>query len=74
MFVNPRFEIMTDSPHSTPIWRVPKPARSWERFHRILDAAAELFVEIGYDSVTTDEIAARAIPQLADCIVSFQTN
>lgn len=60
MFVNPRFEIMTDSPHSIPIWRVPQQARSWERFHRILDAAAELFVEIGYESVTTDEIAARA--------------
>jgi AcrR family transcriptional regulator len=60
VFVNPRFEIMTDSPQSTPIWRVPQQARSWERFHWILDAAAELFVEIGYDSVTTDEIAARA--------------
>ncbi|GAP99986.1 TetR/AcrR family transcriptional regulator [Leptolyngbya sp. NIES-2104] len=51
---------MTDSPQSTPIWRVPQQARSWERFHRILDAAAELFTEIGYESVTTDEIAARA--------------
>ncbi len=51
---------MTDSSQSTPIWRVPQQARSWERFHRILDAAADLFVEIGYESVTTDEIAARA--------------
>jgi AcrR family transcriptional regulator len=51
---------MTDNPQSAPLWRVPQQARSWERFHRILDAAAELFVEIGYDSVTTDEIAARA--------------
>lgn len=51
---------MTDSSQPTPIWRVPQQARSWERFHRILDAAAELFVEIGYESVTTDEIAARA--------------
>jgi AcrR family transcriptional regulator len=51
---------MTDSSPSTPIWRVPQQARSWERFHRILDAAADLFVEIGYESVTTDEIAARA--------------
>lgn len=41
-------------------WRLPKQARSRERFNRILDAAAELFVEIGYGSVTTDEIAARA--------------
>lgn len=51
---------MTDSPQSAPLWRVPQQARSWERFHRILDAAAELFAEIGYESVTTDEIAARA--------------
>jgi AcrR family transcriptional regulator len=60
VFVNPQFKIMTDSPQSSPIWRVPQQARSWERFHRILDAAAELFVEIGYESVTTDDIAARA--------------
>ena len=51
---------MTDSSPPTPIWRIPKQARSWERFHRILDAAADLFTEIGYESVTTDEIAARA--------------
>jgi AcrR family transcriptional regulator len=51
---------MVDTPNSEPLWRIPQQARSWERFHRILDAAAELFVEIGYDSVTTDEIAARA--------------
>jgi AcrR family transcriptional regulator len=51
---------MNDSSQSTPTWRVPQQARSWERFHHILDAAAELFVEIGYESVTTDEIAARA--------------
>jgi AcrR family transcriptional regulator len=51
---------MTDGSQPTPIWRVPQQARSWERFHRILDAAADLFVEIGYESVTTDDIAARA--------------
>ena len=51
---------MTDSPQSAPLWRSPQQARSWERFNRILDAAAQLFVEIGYESVTTDEIAARA--------------
>jgi AcrR family transcriptional regulator len=51
---------MTDSPQVTPTWRVPQQARSWERFHRILDAATELFTEIGYESVTTDDIAARA--------------
>jgi AcrR family transcriptional regulator len=51
---------MTDSSRPTPIWRVPQQARSWERFHRILDAADELFTEIGYESVITDDIAARA--------------
>ena len=51
---------MTDSPQSIPLWRIPQQARSWERFHRILDASAQLFVEVGYESVTTDEIAARA--------------
>lgn len=40
--------------------RLPQQARSWERFNRILDAAAELFAEIGYESATTDKIAARA--------------
>lgn len=43
-----------------PQWRIPKQARSRERFNRILDAAAELFAEIGYESATTDQIAARA--------------
>jgi AcrR family transcriptional regulator len=43
-----------------PLWRLPQQARSHKRFNQILDAAAELFVEIGYDSVTTDEIAVRA--------------
>lgn len=52
--------MMTDSPQQTPLWRLPQQVRSRERFNRILDAAAELFVEIGYESVTTDEIAARA--------------
>jgi AcrR family transcriptional regulator len=51
---------MADSSQAAPIWRIPQQARSWERFHRILDAAAELFVEVGYESVTTDDIAARA--------------
>jgi AcrR family transcriptional regulator len=51
---------MSDRSHFTPTWRIPQQARSRERFNRMLDAAAELFVEIGYESVTTDEIAARA--------------
>lgn len=51
---------MTNSPPQKSLWRLPQQTRSRERFNRILDAAAELFVEIGYESVTTDEIAARA--------------
>lgn len=51
---------MVEAFDQQPRWRIPKQARSWERFNRILDAAAELFAEIGYESVTTDEIAARA--------------
>ncbi|MBW4471895.1 MAG: TetR/AcrR family transcriptional regulator [Stenomitos rutilans HA7619-LM2] len=43
-----------------PRWRLPKQARSRERFDRILDAAAALFAEVGYDAVTTDDIAAQA--------------
>ncbi len=51
---------MTQEPQQQLRWRLPKQARSRERFNRILDAAAELFVEVGYESVTNDEIAARA--------------
>lgn len=51
---------ISDQDLSTPRWRLPKQARSRERFDRILDAAAELFAEVGYDAVTADEIAARA--------------
>jgi AcrR family transcriptional regulator len=42
------------------LWRLPQQARSRKRFNQILDAAAELFASIGYDCVTTDEIAVRA--------------
>ncbi len=43
-----------------PRWRIPKQARSRDRFDRILDTAAELFADRGFDSVTADEIAAQA--------------
>jgi AcrR family transcriptional regulator len=49
-----------DQDRQAPRWRLPKQARSRERFDRILDAAAALFAEVGYDAVTADEIAARA--------------
>jgi len=51
---------MAEEPYQEQQQRVPQQARSWKRFNRILDAAAELFAEIGYESVTTDQIAARA--------------
>jgi AcrR family transcriptional regulator len=50
----------TSAQPSEPLWRVPQQARSRQRFNQILDAAAELFAELGYDAVTTDTIAARA--------------
>ena len=40
--------------------RVPKQARSQERFDQILDVAAKLFSEKGFDATTTNEIARRA--------------
>ena len=38
----------------------PSQARSQERVRRILDAAAEVVEEVGYDAATTNQIAARA--------------
>ena len=40
--------------------RVPRQARSKERFERILDAADAVFADQGYDGATTEAIAARA--------------
>lgn len=40
--------------------RLPKQARSRERVDRILDAAAQLLIEEGYDGVKTNHIAKRA--------------
>ena len=40
--------------------RIPLQERSRARVLRILDAAAELFVSVGYDAATTEEIATRA--------------
>jgi AcrR family transcriptional regulator len=45
---------------SNPPRRVPTQARSRERARRILDAAAEIFAETGYETATTEAIAARA--------------
>nr|MDJ0726535.1 helix-turn-helix domain-containing protein [Prochloraceae cyanobacterium] len=40
--------------------RQPQQKRSKERVEKILDAAAEIFAEIGYDRATTQDIATRA--------------
>lgn len=40
--------------------RQPKQKRSQERVNRILDAAAEVFLEMGFDVATTHDIATRA--------------
>jgi AcrR family transcriptional regulator len=40
--------------------RVPKQERSRKRYEEILDAAANLFLEKGFDSATTNEMADRA--------------
>ncbi len=43
-----------------PVRRIPLQERSQKRVERILAAAAELFVEMGYDATTTEAIAERA--------------
>lgn len=45
---------------TTPLRRVPVQQRSAERVERMLDAAAALIQEIGYDGLTTTLIAKRA--------------
>ncbi len=40
--------------------RPPKQARAQQRVNRVLDAAEELFVEVGYQAASTNQIAARA--------------
>lgn len=52
---------MTDQ-HTTPVslHNQPKQARSRQTVNSILDAAAALFIEQGYDNTTTSDIATRA--------------
>jgi AcrR family transcriptional regulator len=40
--------------------RIPLQERSRARVERILDTAAELFISVGYDAATTEQIAAKA--------------
>ena len=51
---------MSHTPLTVPLRRRPSQARGWRRVHQILDAAAALFSEQGYDNVTTNSIAERA--------------
>lgn len=43
-----------------PPWKEPKQARSKQRFDHILDVAAEMFAEVGFENTTTNAIAERA--------------
>lgn len=45
---------------TSPLRRAPVQARAKERIERVLDAAEMVFVEVGYEAATTNQIAARA--------------
>ncbi len=47
-------------PNQDRLRHLPQQARSQKRFNQILDAAAEVFVEVGYEGATTNAIAAHA--------------
>lgn len=50
----------TRSPHALPVRRLPRQERSLKRFQALLDAAAVIFAERGFNGATTEEIAAKA--------------
>ncbi len=50
----------TMSPDDSPFRRIPQQARGQQRIERLLDAAEQVFGEVGYDAATTNAIAARA--------------
>ena len=52
--------VESEDPGDSPLRRNPIQARAKERIERVLDAAEMVFVEVGYDSATTNQIAARA--------------
>lgn len=45
---------------TSPLRRSPVQARAKERIERVLDAAEEVFVDVGYEAATTNQIAAQA--------------
>ncbi|HEY9652184.1 MAG TPA: TetR/AcrR family transcriptional regulator [Coleofasciculaceae cyanobacterium] len=50
----------TSSSNHASLRRLPKQKRSQQRVERILEAAAQVFAEVGYEVATTHAIAARA--------------
>lgn len=48
------------APDVGPVRRRPVQRRSLERFERMLDACAQLLDEVGYDELTTSQVAKRA--------------
>jgi AcrR family transcriptional regulator len=48
------------APDVGPVRRRPMQRRSLERFERMLDACAQLLDEVGYDELTTSQVAKRA--------------
>jgi AcrR family transcriptional regulator len=57
-----RVKLMTakNSPNASKMRRQPQQLRSQERVDSILNAAEELFIEVGYEQTTTRAIATRA--------------
>src|SRR5436853_3070551 len=53
-------EAETDTLPVGSVRRKPVQRRSVERFERMLDACAELLDDVGYDAMTTSEVARRA--------------
>jgi hypothetical protein len=52
----------------------PQQERATRRLANFLEAAAELFAEIGYESVTMTAVAERSVPGSARFIITFQTS
>ena len=53
-----------DDPTTDHLRNRPRQARSAARVEHLLDVAAEVFEEVGYDAATTNLVAARAGPAM----------
>lgn len=58
-------------PHKASLRRQPKQSRSQQRVNAILDAAEQIFSEIGFKAATTNAIAARANTNIASLYQYF---